>query len=127
MVVGVIRDYLLEGEGEKRLALPGFGTFVRRAGRSQISFDDSARTDDGLVGSLVESFGHYAPVEAMALVDRFVFETKRAIEQTGSAVLEGFGVMSLDPKGHYRFTTAPAPPKDGVQRKLFGQEWTPGR
>ncbi len=129
MVAKIIRDYVSAGDG-RRLTLPGFGTFIRKAGRAEVTFNDSLRTDDGRLGELVEDYGHYSPVEAMALVDRFVFETKNAIEHTGSAVFEDFGTISLDLRGHYRFTHASKarPSKEtAVQRKLFGFEWTSRR
>ncbi len=128
MVDKIIRDYM-EG-GAKKLAVPGFGTFMRKmkegdeGGRGEVIFVDLLRKDDGLLLQLVEDYGRYSEVEAMALVDRFIFETKNAIERRGSASIEGFGTMTLDHKGSYRFDYAPKAkpkPEKAVQENLFGE------
>ena len=127
MVGKVIRDYM-EG-GAKKLAVPGFGTFMRKkkegdeGGHGEVIFVDLLRKDDGVLRQLVEDYGRYSEVEAMALVDRFIFETKNAVERRGSASIEGFGTMTIDAKGSYRFDYAPkAKPRQekAVQEKLFG-------
>lgn len=126
MVGKVIRDYM-EG-GAKKLTVPGFGTFMRKEGSPEgndhgtVIFVDLLRKDDGLLRELVEDYGQYSEVEAMALVDRFIFETRTAIERTGSSVIDGFGTMMLDHKGLYEFDYSPrvAPrPEKAVQEKLF--------
>jgi nucleoid DNA-binding protein len=125
MVGRVIRDYM-EG-GAKKLTVPGFGTFLRREGgdgnaRGEVIFVDLLRGDDHTLSELVEDSGQYSEVEAMALIDRFIFETKTAIERGGSATIEGFGVMTLDHKGLYRFNYSPKKrlvKEHAVQERLF--------
>lgn len=119
MIAKIIRDYI-EG-GARKLTVPGFGTFMRREG-GEVVFVDLLRTDDGVLCELVEDYGSYPELEAMALVDRFAFETKKSIERQGSAVLEGFGVMRRDEGGNYQFDYTPAarPMKEtAVQEDLF--------
>ncbi len=122
MVGRVIRDYI-EG-GAKKLTVPGFGTFMRRDGGGVI-FVDLMRTDDGVLGEMVEDAASLSEVEAMARIDRFIFETKNAIERNGRAAIEGFGVMTIDHKGVYQFEYSPkARPvrEHAVQERLFEQE-----
>lgn len=122
MVGKVIRDYI-EG-GAKRVTVPGFGTFMRKD-TGEVIFVELLRGDDGILRELIEDYGRYSEVEAMALVDRFTFETKNAIERTGSASIDGFGTMTLDGKGLYRFDYSPRPKatrESAVQEKLFAVE-----
>lgn len=100
MVGKIIREYL--EAGNKKVTVPGFGTFMRKDS-GEIIFVDLIRKDDGLLRELVEDYGHYSDVEAMAIVDRFIFEVKHGIERSGSAAIEGFGTMTLDDKGLYQF------------------------
>ena len=125
MVGKIIRDYM-EG-GNKKLTVPGFGTFMRKDS-GEVIFVDLLRKDDGKLRELVEDYGRYGEVEAMALVDRFIFETKNSIEKNGSAPVDGFGTMFLDDKGLYQFDYAPKaetakPVKENpVQEQLFPKE-----
>jgi nucleoid DNA-binding protein len=117
MVGKIIRKYL--DEGHKRLTVPDFGTFMRKDS-GEVIFVDLLRKDDGVLRELVEDYGHYGEVEAMALIDRFVFEIKHGIEQAGSAPIAGFGTMSIDGKGAYQFDYQPAP-------KVAKPRYLPGR
>lgn len=119
MVGKIIRDYI--GAGNKKLTVPGFGTFMRKDS-GEIIFVDLLRKDDGVLRGLVEEYGNYSEVEAMALVDRFIFGIKHGIERNGSAAIEGFGTMTLDDKGLYQFdySAQPAPVREKpVQESLF--------
>lgn len=123
MVASVIRDYM-EG-GATKLTVPGFGTFMRR-GAGEIVFVDLLRGDDPTLSQLVEDTGGYSELEAMALIDRFIFRTKSAIERQGSAAIERFGTMTMDAKGIYQFRYAPVrarkTPEHAVQEKMvFGE------
>ncbi len=123
MVGKVIRDHM-EG-GARKLTVPGFGTFMRRESAqdgSDIIFVDLLRGDDKTLSELVEDRGGLSELEAMAMIDRFIFETRNAIERHGSATIEGFGTLGLDHKGAYKFNhTAPARPvkETAVQESLF--------
>jgi hypothetical protein len=145
MVGRIIGDYM-EGRGgmhaARKLTVPGFGTFMRKdtggggegrdGGNSrddahgEVIFVDLLRRDDGVLASLVEDYGHYSEVEAMALIDRFIFETRNNIERDGSSQIEGFGTMTLDHKGLYQFdyspAARPATKEIAVQEELFGKE-----
>ncbi len=120
MVGKVIRDYM-EG-GAKKLTVPGFGTFMRRDG-GEVIFVDLLRGDDHILSEMVEDRGGYSEIEAMAVIDRFIFETKNAIESRGNASIAGFGTMTLDHKGVYQFDYSPGarPVKKetAVQESLF--------
>jgi hypothetical protein len=119
MVGKVIRDYM-EG-GAKKLTVPGFGTFMRRE-NGEVVFVDLLRGDDKILGELVEDRGGYSELEAMALIDRFIFETKHVIERNGSVAIDGFGELTLDHKGVYQFHYSPKPrlvQETAVQERLF--------
>ncbi len=121
MVGTIIRDYI--ERGGKKLTVPGFGTFMRKDS-GEIIFVDLLRTDDGVLAELVEDYGHYSEVEAMALIDRFIFEVRNDIEFHGNARIDDFGTMTRDEKGLLQFTYAPSvrPVSErAVQEKLFGE------
>ena len=122
MVAKIIRDYM-EG-GKKKLTVPGFGTFMRKDSGEMI-FVDLLRKDDGVLRELVENYGHYSDVEAMALVDRFIFETKNGIEKHGSTPMDGFGTMYIDEKGLYQFdysSLSKQKEENPVLEKLYSKE-----
>jgi hypothetical protein len=94
-----------------------------------VVFVDLLRGDDHTLSEMVEDSGNFSEVEAMAKIDRFIFETKTAIARRGSVTLEGFGTMTIDHKGVYQFHHTPGPrlvKERAVQEKLFG-EGTPAR
>jgi nucleoid DNA-binding protein len=124
MVGTIIREYF--DAGHKKVTVPGFGTFMRKDS-GEVIFVDLIRKDDGLLRELVEDYGNYSEVEAMALVDRFIFEVKHGIERSGSAPIDDFGTMFLDEKGLYQFDyspkATPVPAREtAVQESLFGNE-----
>ncbi|MDR2890081.1 MAG: hypothetical protein LBV18_00480 [Alistipes sp.] len=96
----------------------------KNASGGDVIFVDLLRSDDGVLTELVEDYGPYSGVEAMAMIDRFIFETRTAIERTGSCAIAGFGTMTLDHNGLYVFDHSPRyrPRKDqrAVQERLFG-------
>jgi hypothetical protein len=100
---------------------------MRREG-GEVIFVDLLRGDDHTLSEMIEDRGGFSEVEAMAKIDRFIFEVKNAIARQGRATIEGFGTMTLDPKGVYQFQYAPkARPtaERAVQEKLFGKEPAP--
>ncbi len=122
MVAKVIREYL--AEGKNKLTVPGFGTFMKRDSGNVI-FVELLRTDDGILSELVEDTGNYSDVEAMALIDRFIFNVRKEIERHGKAVLEGFGEMTRDENGALKFTYQPARkpvPETARQERLFEEK-----
>lgn len=119
MVGKIIRDYM-EG-GARKLTVPGFGTFMRRDG-GEVIFVDLLRGDDRVLTEMVEDAGPFTEVEAMARIDRFIFETRNAIERTGRATIADFGTMTADGKGVYRFDYSPREvpvPENATPQRLF--------
>jgi nucleoid DNA-binding protein len=119
MVGKIIRDYI-EG-GAKKLTVPGFGTFMRRE-NGGVVFVDLLRGDDTTLSEMVEDTGGYSQLEAMALIDRFIFETRNRIERHGSAAIDGFGTMRVDHKGVFQFDYSPrarAVKETATQERLF--------
>lgn len=99
MVSKIICDYLRH---DKRITVPGFGSFIRKED-GQIAFVDILRGDDGVLSSLVRQKRDYTEVEAAAVIDRFIFEIKHALQTSGSIHIKGLGTMSVKTGGKIDF------------------------
>lgn len=100
MIGEIIRDYL--DAGNRKLTVPGLGTFMRKDS-GEVIFVDLIRKDDGVLRKLIEDSGPHSDIEAMAFVDRFIFEIKRSMDRDGRARIEGLGTMTFDDRGMYLF------------------------
>ncbi len=105
MVSKIICDYLRH---DKRITVPGFGSFIRKED-GQIAFVEILRGDDGVLSSLVRRKGDYTEVEAAAVIDRFIFEIKHALQTSGSIHIKGLGTMSLKGGGKIDFRSDAVP------------------
>lgn len=105
MISKIIHDYLLH---DKRITVPGFGSFIRKE-NGQIAFVEILRADDGVLSSLVRKQGGYTEVEAAAVIDRFIFEIKHALQTRGSIRIKGIGAMSMGSGGKIVFQSESAP------------------
>lgn len=101
MISKIIHDYLLH---DKRITVPGFGSFIRKE-NGQIAFVEILRGDDGVLSSLVRKQGDYTEVEAAAVIDRFIFEIKHALQTKGSIRIKGLGTMSAAAGGKISFSS----------------------
>ena len=100
MINKIIAEYLRAGH--KRITVPGFGTFMRKES-GEIVFVDLLRNDDGVLSELVQRTGNYSPVEASAVIDRFIFEIRHRIQTDGKSPIEGLGTMTAAPDGRFLF------------------------
>ena len=101
MISKIIHDYL---QHEKRITIPGFGSFIRKE-NGQIIFMEILRSDDGVLSSLVRKHGDYTEVEAAAVIDRYIFEIKHALQTKGSIRIKGLGTMRSEAGGKIAFTS----------------------
>ena len=101
MISKIIHDYL---QHEKRITIPGFGSFIRKE-NGQIIFMEILRSDDGVLSSLVRKHGDYTEVEAAAVIDRFIFEIRHALQTKGSIRIKGLGTMHTEEGGKIAFTS----------------------
>lgn len=99
MICEYITRYLLLN---KRLVVPNLGAFVVNPSNGDLIFVELLKQDDGVLMRQLMADGLSA-VDAMNMIDRFVFEIRHKVESGGTATLNGIGRMSLAEDGLYRF------------------------
>ncbi len=103
MICEYITRYLLLN---KRLVVPNLGAFVVNPSNGELIFVELLKQDDGVLMRQLMADGLSA-VDAMNMIDRFVFEIRHKVESGGTATLNGIGRMSLAEDGLYRFEYDP--------------------
>lgn len=103
MICEYITRYLLLN---KRLVVPNLGAFVVNPSNGDLIFVELLKQDDGVLMRQLMADGLSA-VDAMNMIDRFVFEIRHKVESGGTATLNGIGRMSLAEDGLYRFEYDP--------------------
>lgn len=103
MICEYITRYLLLN---KRLVVPNLGAFVVNPSNGELIFVELLKQDDGVLMRQLMADGLSA-VDAMNMIDRFVFEIRHRVESGGTATLNGIGRMSLAEDGLYRFEYDP--------------------
>ncbi len=103
MICEYITRYLLLN---KRLVVPNFGAFVVNPSNGDLIFVELLKMDDGVLMRQLMADGLSA-VDAMNMIDRFVFEIRHKVESGGVATLNGIGRMSMAEDGLYRFEYDP--------------------
>lgn len=103
MICEYITRYLLLN---KRLVVPNLGAFVVNPSNGDLIFVELLKQDDGVLMRQLMADGLSA-VDAMNMIDRFVFEIRHKVESGGTATLNGIGRMSLAEDGFYRFEYDP--------------------
>ncbi len=103
MICEYITRYLLLN---KRLVVPNLGAFVVNPSNGDLIFVELLKQDDGVLMRQLMADGLSA-VDAMNMIDRFVFEIRHKVESGGTAALNGIGRMSLAEDGLYRFEYDP--------------------
>lgn len=97
-VASYILDYMNENT---RLVIPNLGTFVKRDD-GVVVFVEILRRDDGVLRGLIEADG-INPIAASGIVDRFVFEMRRTIQERGYTEFTGFGTLTKGEDGVVTF------------------------
>ncbi len=89
-------------ESNKRLVVPQLGVFlVKEPGRS-IVFSELMKRDDGVLRGLLCDEGRNE-IEAAGMIDRFVYEVRRAVQNGTDYRMPCFGTFRPGPNGAIRF------------------------
>ncbi len=93
LITQIIADYL---KTNRRITVGGLGTFLKKQEGEEILFSEFIKDDDGVLHSLLIE-GGFKELEAVAVVDRFIFDMKYALTTDGqlSYALPRLGYMSL--------------------------------
>lgn len=93
LITKIIADYLTTN---RRITVGGLGSFLTKQGGGEIIFSEFVKDDDGVLRSLLIANG-LKELEAMAIVDRFVFDLRYALTTEGRASfdLPRLGRMTL--------------------------------
>ncbi len=104
-IIPLITRYLLHN---RRLVVPQLGAFIRKAESDEIIFSEMLKRDDGVLRRLLEEEG-LSELEAMGVIDRFLFELRHTVEAGSVFQAEGLGVFALGENGTLRFRYLPHP------------------
>ena len=97
-IIEIISRHLLSN---RRLVVPTLGCFIVK-GADEVLFSELLTQDDGVLRGLLTAEG-LSELECAVQLDRFVFEVRHALEQSGSCPLNGFGVLSIGSRGEIVF------------------------
>lgn len=104
MVVDIINEYL---KSNRRLVIPSFGAFVTKED-GQIIFSELLKKDDGVLRGLLVANG-MREIEAAGKIDRFIFEIRHALMQSGVCPVADLGTFYRSEEGVITFdSTKPA-------------------
>lgn len=104
MVVDIINEYL---KSNRRLVIPSFGAFVTKED-GQIIFSELLKKDDGVLRGLLVANG-MREIEAAGKIDRFIFEIRHALMQSGVCPVADLGTFYRSEEGVITFDpTKPA-------------------
>ncbi len=79
LITQIISQYL---QANRRITVAGLGTFLTKTGSTTIVFSEFLKDDDGILRSLLIESG-LKELEAMAILDRFVFDLRYALMTEG--------------------------------------------
>lgn len=94
MLVSVINEYL---KSNRRLVIPSFGAFVVK-GDGDIIFSELLKGDDGVLRALLMEQGA-SEIVAAAAIDRFIFEVRHDLQESGSCFVVNLGTFSRNAEG----------------------------
>lgn len=103
MLNKIISQYL---KSNKRLVIPGLGTFVVKEQSGEVIFTEMYRRDDGVLSSLMVENGT-PELEAAGEIDRMVFEIRHAVQNGSSYLIEGLGVLRAGENSTIAFAYEP--------------------
>lgn len=96
-IIEIISQYLHDN---RRLVVPSFGAFIVKS-PDEILFSQLLKTDDGVLRSLLVATG-LSELAAAGEIDRFIFEAREALSDTGRFALGSFGVLVAGKDGTLR-------------------------
>lgn len=89
-------------ESNNRILVPQLGVFLVKEPGRNIVFSDLMKRDDGVLRGLLCDEGR-SEIEAAGMIDRFVFEVRRAVENGADYRIPDFGTFKPGPNGGIRF------------------------
>lgn len=104
MIVDIINGYL---KSNRRLVIPSFGAFLAKED-GEIIFSELLKKDDGVLREVMMSKGR-SEIEVAGAIDRFIFEVRHDLQNTGICLVEGLGTFRRTEDGLIAFErTLPA-------------------
>ncbi len=117
-IIEIISQYLHDN---RRLVVPSFGAFIVKD-TGEVLFSELLKSDDGVLRTLLSDKG-LGEVAAAGAIDRFIFEARDALSETGRFPMGALGVLTVGANGALRLEqSAPkqstAEPKPVAEPKL---------
>lgn len=91
-----------------RLIIPNIGTLLRRKESGEIVFMEMLKKGDGTLNSLVGAHLSLSEADAMAAVENYAAEIKRAVESDKKFIMDGVGVLLAGANGGMEFIFTPS-------------------
>lgn len=101
----LIARYIAENT---RLIIPNIGTLLRRKESGEIVFMEMLKKGDGALNSLVGAHLSLSEADAMAAVENYAAEIKRAVESDKKFIMDGVGVLLAGANGNMEFIFTPS-------------------
>lgn len=101
----LIARYIAENT---RLIIPNIGTLLRRKESGEIVFMEMLKKGDGALNSLVGAHLSLSEADAMAAVENYAAEIKRAVESDKKFIMDGVGVLLAGANGNMVFIFNPS-------------------
>ncbi len=101
----LIARYIAENT---RLIIPNIGTLLRRKESGEIVFMEMLKKGDGALNSLVGAHFRLSEADAMAAVENYAAEIKRAVESDKKFIMDGVGVLLAGANGNMVFIFNPS-------------------
>lgn len=101
----LIARYIAENT---RLIIPNIGTLLRRKESGEIVFMEMLKKGDGALNSLVGAHLSLSEADAMAAVENYAAEIKRAVDSDKKFIMDGVGVLLAGANGNMEFIFNPS-------------------
>ena len=112
-IIEIISQYLHDN---RRLVVPSFGAFIVKS-PDEILFSQLLKTDDGVLRSLLVATG-LSELAAAGEIDRFIFEAREALSDTGRFALDSLGVLVAGKDGTLRLEQPHKPASVATETRL---------
>ena len=104
-IIAIISQYL---RANRHLVVPTFGVFVAKESGGAV-FSDLIKTDDGTLRSLLAEQG-LGEVAAAGAIDRFIFDARYALDETGHFDMGALGTLVKGADGVVRLVQSAVAP-----------------
>lgn len=111
-MIDVIANYLRDN---RRLVIPTFGAFVVKES-GEVLFSELLKTDDGVLRGLL-SAGGLSELECAGMIDRFIFDVRNALSESGRFDMGDLGRFMIGANGDIRFVSPIVKPVEKIVEK----------